>query len=295
MLLSSSVSQILKYADLKTAVDVFAQTGYDAGDFSTHLRDEFYTDYHNKEYYTEIKKYAEDKGIIFNQAHAPFASSTEDREETTRIFQNIVTSMKNASYLGVKDIVVHPCQHLEYNDGNNAEILFEINMDFYRRLIPYCEEYGIKVALENMWQCIPGTTKITHSTCSTPAEFLRYLDELNNDCFIACLDIGHAELVCQDLTKFIKALGGKYLKALHVHDVDGSRDSHTCPYFGVTDWDKVMKALAEINYTGDFTYEAGNFMNKKPIELIPAGYEYLAKTGRYLISKFEEYRKEQTK
>ena len=56
-----------------------------------------------------------------------------------------------------------------------------------------------------------------------------------------------------------------------------------------------MKALAQIDYSGDFTYEAGNFMNKKPVELIPAGYEYMAKTGRYLINKFEEYRKEQIK
>lgn len=293
MLLSNSVGQILKYSDLKTAVDILVETGYDAGDFSSHLRDEFYTDIHSKEYYTDIRKYAEDKGLIFNQAHAPFPSASKDAEENEIIFKNVITSIKNASYLGVRDIVVHPCQHLEYNKDNNADILFEYNMDFYKRLIPYCEEYGIKVALENMWQYIPGTTKITHSTCSTPEEFVRYLDELNSNCFVACLDIGHAELVCQDLTKFIKALGGKYLKALHVHDVDGISDSHTAPYFGITDWDKVMRALAEINYTGDFTYEAGKFVMNKPIELIPAGYEYMAKTGRYLINKFNKYSKKE--
>ena len=50
-------------------------------------------------------------------------------------------------------------------------------MKFYKSLIPYCEEYGIKVAVENMWQ-YPGM--ISHSTCSRPEEFIRYIDELDS-------------------------------------------------------------------------------------------------------------------
>ena len=37
------------------------------------------------------------------------------------------------------------------------------------------------------------------------------------------------------------ALGNKRLLCLHVHDVDGIDDLHTLPYFGITDWDKVME------------------------------------------------------
>ena len=86
-------------------------------------------------------------------------------------------------------------------------------MEFYRSLIPYCEEYNIKVALENMWQ-YPRT--ISHSTCSRPAEFVKYMDELNNPCFVACLDVGHAMLVKEKPDDMIRALGGQRLQALHM-------------------------------------------------------------------------------
>ena len=198
--------------------------------------------------------------------------------------------MKNASYLGVKHIVVHPCQHLDYHIEGNPEILFEYNMDFYKKLIPYAEEYDIKIAVENMWQ-MPRYNQIGHSTCSRPDEFIRYVDTLNNDSIVACLDIGHATLICEDADAFIRALGSKRLKCLHTHDVNINDDSHTLPFFGITNWDLVMKALADIGYEGELTYEADSFMEKLPNELYADASKYMERTGRYLINKFNEYNK----
>ena len=122
--------------------------------------------------------------------------------------------------------------------------------------------------------------------------FIKYIDTLDSDCFTACLDVGHAKLCCEDPAAFVKALGKKRLGALHVHDVDGIRDLHTLPYFGMGNWDKFTKALAEIDYEGDFTYESGNFDFGKPKELYTC-YEKLAvETGRFLINKINGYKKE---
>lgn len=269
------------------AIDFLVDAGYDALDFSQ-FDDEVYTSEYGKEYYTEIRKYAEDKGVFFNQSHAPFGSSFSDEDKTKKRFDEIVTAIKRASYLGVKNIIVHPCQHLKYDIEGNPEKLFEYNMEFYQKLIPYCEEYNIRVALENMWQ---RTGMINHSTCSRPYEFVKYLDTLNNDCFVACLDIGHAALVREDIGDFIKALGNKRLQCLHVHDVDGTNDSHTLPYFGSINWEKVMKALGEIDYKGDLTFEADCFMDNKPDILLPDCAKLMAKTGKYLVSQFEAYKK----
>lgn len=286
MKLSTTTGRLHKIFGFKKAIDILADAGYDALDFSQWDKDVYEAE-HGKEYYIEIRKYAEDKGLCFNQSHAPFGSSFEDEEKTAKRFDEIVTAVKRASYLGVKNIVVHPCQHLEYCQEGTPEKLFEYNMEFYKKLIPYCEEYGVKVALENMWQ---HTGMINHSTCSRPEEFIKYLDELNNDCFVACLDIGHAALVREDIGDFIKKLGNKRLQCLHVHDVDGTNDSHTLPFFGVVDWEKVMKALAEIDYKGDLTFEADYFMNNKPDILLPDCEKLMAKTGRYLVSCFESYK-----
>ncbi len=288
MKLSSTTDKLQEKFGIYKAVDILSDAGYDAIDFSQ-FNEEIYASTYGKEYYTEIRKYAEDKGLFFNQSHAPFSSSFTDEEKTAKRFDEIVTAIKRASYLGVKNIIVHPCQHLKYDVEGNPEKLFEYNMEFYKKLIPYCEEFDIRVALENMWQY---TGMINHSTCSRPEEFVRYIDELNNDSFVACLDIGHAALVREDIGDFIKTLGNKRLRCLHVHDVDGTNDSHTLPYFGSINWEKVMKALAEIDYKGELTFEADSFMDNKPDILLPDCAKLMAKTGKHLVSQFENYKKQ---
>ena len=287
MLLSTQTSVMQSALGFKNAVDLFSEVGYDALDFS--FTDSELTKDLSDEFFRDLKKYAAEKGLTFNQVHAPFPSSASDEDFTKNRFHEIITSIKHASILGVKNIVVHPCHHIRYADDGAPERLFEINMEFYSRLKPYCEEYGIRVALENMWQRI-APNKISHSTCSRPEEFIKYLDTLNSNCFTACLDIGHMILCCQDPADFIRALGKKRLGALHVHDVDGINDLHTLPYMGICDWDKVVKALAEIGYEGDFTYEADGFYKNKPKELYKQYQITAVQTGRFLIKKAEEYK-----
>ena len=280
MRLSTTTGELAKFFGFNKCIDILADAGYDCADFSQFDEYVYKADL-SKDFLTELRKYAEDKGVVFNQSHAPYGSSFRDQERTKQRFNELTEAMKRASYLGVKNIIIHPCQHLKYVEDGNPELLFEYNMDFYSRLIPYCEEYGIKVALENMWQ---HTGMINHSTCSRPAEFVRYLDGLNNDCFVACLDIGHAALVREDIPDFIRALGNKRLKCLHVHDVDGTNDSHTLPYYGNIQWERVMKALAEIGYQGDLTFEADEFLRNVPSELYADAEKFMAKVGRRLIN-----------
>lgn len=287
MLLSTSIGYMCEQLGMKPAIDMYAEVGYDALDMS--MFNMATVEKGLEEYYKDIREYSNARGLVFNQAHAPFPSSMNNAEETEKRFDDIVTAMKYASILGVKNIVVHPCQHLAYAKEGVPEKLFEINMEFYTRLIPYCEEYGIRVALENMWQGI-GPHKISHSTCSKPEEFIRYMDTLNNDCFTACLDIGHTILCCEDPADFIRALGKKRLGALHVHDVDGIEDLHTLPYLGIANWDKIAKALAEIDYCGDFTYEANGVYKTKPVELFKAYQTLAVQTGRLIMGKIQSYK-----
>lgn len=285
MLLSTPTQHFEPKTGFEKLFELASEAGFDALDFSFMDNEKYYGESSNIEFFKELRVKAQSYGLVFNQAHAPYPSSNIDPAKTEEIFGNITRSMRNAAALGVKNIVVHPCQHLDYAD--NKEQLFEINMDFYRRLIPYCEEYGIKVALENMWKKYGGN-KIYHSTSSRPEEFIRYFDELNNSCFTCCLDIGHAMLVCEDIGDFIRKLGNKRLGALHVHDTNGIHDSHHLPYLGVVRWDDVTKALHDINYPGDFTFETDGFVAPLPAELMPACLKLLADTGRYLINKIRK-------
>lgn len=285
MRISTQTSRLIANYTFEEMIDILAEAGYDAIDFSLHAVKNLAEI--KPEVFGELRKRAEDKGMCFNQAHAPFHSSYVDEEQTKTRFNEIVIAMERAAILGAESIVVHPCQHLPYKEPGVPEQLFEINMDFYNRLKPYCEKFGIKVAVENMWQHYEGSNKIMQSTCARVQEHIRYVDNLDSKWFTACLDIGHAFLVSENPADSIRALGSERLGALHVHDVDGIHDSHTIPYFGVIDWDDVMSALAEIGYKGDLTFEADSFMDRKPKELIPECEKLMAKIGKTLVKKFQ--------
>ncbi|MBP3382263.1 MAG: sugar phosphate isomerase/epimerase [Clostridia bacterium] len=285
MLLSTQNEDLLKMFGFEKAVTILKNAGYDAYDMSLfQMFTEADTCPLNKPDYRrraqEMRAFADAIGLPCNQAHAPFASSQGDEKDEWR-FETIVRSMEIASILGAKCIVVHPVQHLPYMQ--EKQTLWDMNIAFYKRLIPYCEQFGIKVALENMWQYNHKTQHIADSVCSRPEEFLRYLETLHSPWLVACLDIGHAALTDEDIPTFIRTLGKKHLQALHVHDVDFKNDNHTLPYTMNIEWAAVLDALAEIGYEGDLTFEADVFIRKLPAPLVETGVKFMADVGRYMV------------
>ena len=67
-----------------------------------------------------------------------------------------------------------------------------------------------------------------------------------------------------------------------------AHDRHLPPYFGgAIDWDRVIDALAEIGYEGNFTYEADYFFQGRPPEIAPAAARLMASIGHTLIRRFK--------
>lgn len=281
MLLSANMIRIHDTFGMKETFDIFAKAGIEGIDFNNDVA-EYYTDGHSEDFYRELVEYAGQRGIAICQAHAPFPSSYTDSEQSEKRFAQIVQGMRNASYLGAPMIVVHPCTHLDYSIEGNDEILFEYNLAFYRRLIPYAREFGIKIAIENI-----GIVSVT----STPERLARLHDTLNDPVFTICFDVGHCLLQKVDPAEAVRVLGDRLVHGCtHVHDNLGTADSHTLPYYGKVDWESVMKALADINYEGALSYEASGFIKDIPVELYPDGLAYMAKVGHYLIGRFEYYK-----
>jgi sugar phosphate isomerase/epimerase len=55
----------------------------------------------------------------------------------------------------------------------------------------------------------------------------------------------------------VRLVGKKHLKALHVHDNGGERDSHWLPGTGVIDWSDFSASLKEIGFEGAVSIETG--------------------------------------
>ena len=157
-----------------------------------------------------------------------------------------------------------------------------------------CKANGVKVAVENMFQRDDRRGHIIHDTCSRAEEFIRYVDTLDSEYVVACLDVGHVGLPVQEdeAWDFVYKLGHDRLKALHIHDNDYKNDQHGLPYTGRINWDQVTKALGQIDYTGDFTYELSmtNMIGQMDPALYPSALRYIHDIGRALVKKTDEYR-----
>jgi len=282
MRLSSNMMRLHDRFGLEKTFDMFAQVGIQGMDFNNDVP-AYCSDEHDEQFYRDLGNYAREKGIRICQAHAPFASSFPEADKTEKRFGEIVLGMRNAAWLGAPMIVVHPCCHLDYEAEENREPLFEYNLDFYRRLIPYAREFGIKIAIENIKRV---------SVTSTPERLNRLYDTLNDPVFTVCFDVGHCLLEGVDPAEAIRKLGHRLVDGCtHVHDNRGDEDAHTLPFYGDVNWESVMEALADIGYRGDLNYEASNFLVDLPTALYPEGLAYMAKVGHYLISRFEYHQK----
>ncbi len=248
-----------------------------------------------KEYTQSVLADFRSAGLTCNQTHTPFSfGRTAYLDKTVyeeRVFPALVRSIEISGMLGAKVAVVHPLHY--YHNYADKEDVFRQNMDFYRTLLPYAEEYGVKIAVENMWDRDPRTKYITHDTCSRKEEFARYVDELDSPYAVACLDIGHVGLAPQEdeVWDVIRHLGRERLQALHIHDNDYIGDLHGTVYSGKIDWRRVTQALGEIDYRGDFTYEVGPaYFRYMEDEFIPVALRYIGDVAKHLQSRIDACR-----
>lgn len=292
MKLSTTTFALTKKHSFKDSLKIIKEAGFDAYDMSlTCMYDNpnpcVFCEDGYLEVAKELRRYADEIGIVCNQAHAPFEWRMFDAEREKKLDEMVLRSIEIASVLGAEIIVVHPKQYMVYPE--HTEELFNINVQYYKNLIPYAQKYNIKIALENMYQKNNGAHTPTDGVCARVGEFCKYLDAINSEWIVGCLDIGHASLIGVDIPEFIRTMGNKRLKALHVQDTDGVKDLHTVPFMHNIDYIGVAKALGEIVYDGDFTFEADEFYSGKPLDLYKATAKYMCEIGRFLITEIKKH------
>lgn len=287
MLLVTQTDHLGSRLGRRRAIDILAKAGFDALDLSLFDMIGEDADFGGDDAIrnaAELRRYAEDKGIRFTQAHAPFSFDLKKKsfDEYTPLVEKAI---KIAATVGARQIVVHPFHHVEYR--SNEQYVFEKNVEYYRAFIPLCEEYGIRVCAENMWQVDRRRGYIVEDACSYAAKFAALLDAIDSEWVIGCLDIGHCGLVGEEPQDALITLGHDRVRALHVHDNDYKCDAHTIPGCGRIDWRAVTSALAKINYSGEFTFEADNFFLNFEPDFWQQAADFLALRGRALISMIE--------
>ena len=202
-----------------------------------------------RDWVRSIAACARDTGVVFTQAHAHVHNFFVNglgcvAEERLR------RSVEGAGMLGIPWIVVHP----SHNDGSEAE-LYERNAEYFYRHAKAAAEYGTGLAIENL--------SSARERFVSEDSLVRLIDMIRLPNVGACWDTGHGNVTGRGQREAILALGNR-LRALHIADNNGRDDEHVPPFFGSIRWDEVTRALAEIGYGGDFTFEAHNFVRRLP-------------------------------
>lgn len=290
MLLSTQTGHTVSRFGFEEGVKILHDAGYDCLDLSLFemIRDESpYVAGDWRALVRERRRYADENGIRFNQSHAPFSFAWADeriREEVAK--PRIVDSIEISAMMGVGIEVIHPLHWFPYK-GYEAEAR-QMNLDYYRSLIPIARDFGVRIAFENMWQKEVKRKCISDDVGSHAADLASYIDELDSEWVVACLDVGHSGLVGDEAQDAIRILGHDRLHSLHIHDNDYQGDRHMLPGIGQMNWDEIMKALKDINYDGEFTFEADAFLKGFASDYIPQAVRFMVQTGRYLLAKIGE-------
>ena len=268
------------------ALKLIKQAGYDCVDL-TYCLDEDNTPLLNGDYiaYAEkIRDYLKEIDLECYQSHAPFRLGfNEEFSMDVLHYQEIVKSLQSAGIVGAKYIVVHPL----VSSPEQKHLQFARNIEFYTSLIPYCEKYNIKVAIENVFSW-DRKRKGFKGEFGSPEELTQIIKSLNSPCFVACIDVGHAAIVGHEPEDFIAKMGKGIVKTVHIQDGDYQDDRHVLPTSGYFNWDNIIKALKDSEFDGVFNMEIHKFFQNVPHELIPTALSYTEKVGRYLAAKFNK-------
>jgi sugar phosphate isomerase/epimerase len=241
----------------------------------------------------EEKKLIDEAGLEVYQMHGPWRwpandATPEDRANRMSVMQ---TSIKACAMLGCKNWVIHPIMPFGIRDLeiDKGEETWALNIEFFTELAKTAHEYDVKICIENMWQNHPVSRHICDDVCADPHELATYYDTLNDpDHFTVCLDIGHVALCGREPEDAIRILGHDRLGALHVHDVDYVSDLHQLPGMSKINWNSVLQALADIQYSGEFTLEADSFLHRFDLEYLPTAAKFMADTAKYMADQIEE-------
>ena len=231
------------------------KTSVDYQNFSTEANSGLYTlsDKDFEKFLISERELAKKIGIEIIQTHGVWPYDDKNKDTYDERFLATVKSIKGSAIVGAKYVVMHPYMPSMWqaNPERHSEDV-KANIEYFKNLVPYAKEYGVKVAVENM--------PMNHMPCGTVDELVDCIDAVNSEYVVACLDTGHCYCTFEKGVKgeqpgdAVRKLGNR-LACLHIHDNDGSDDQHLYPSLGTIDWELFLTAWKEMKYSGSINFE----------------------------------------
>ena len=196
-------------------------------------------------------------GLVIETFHLPFSSEDDISSfyETTRrkAVDKACLWMERASAVGASVGIQQPTTNRFNVDEEGLDRYFNSIGKSLGVLLPVAEKLGFIIALENMLPA--GGGRFT----SRPAHFEQLLSEFDHPGLGFCLDTGHALVAGGEDAADFQMTMGSHLRAYHLADNSGDRDSHLAPGRGLVNWTKVFRRAAEQKFQGAMCIETPPF------------------------------------
>jgi len=201
----------------------------------------------NKQRVLKLKEISESHNLKYS-VHAPFADiniASPSKPMLNAMLKRLEKSMAYANALNASVWVFHP--------GLKTGVsMFYPSMDWLqnlkttRLLLKKAEDYGVKIAIENVPEPYPFLMKSVE-------DFAKFYEEINGEIGLA-FDVGHANLNGQ-IDGFLTVFKDRIVHA-HLHDNDGKADQHLGIGYGTINWDDVAKLFRKIRYNNILIVES---------------------------------------
>ncbi len=174
-------------------------------------------------------------GLKVENAHLQFAgvnSLWQDTDEGEHYLAELIGLIAEAGVYGVPRLVVHLTRTSTppaFNDQGFSRFM---------RMTEAAERAGVTLAFENL---------------KVPERLYEFVSRAGTGRVGVCFDSGHNHYVCPE--RRICRDFAPIIKAVHLHDNDGTRDAHNIPGDGTEDWAMVRKELIDSAYEGAWSLE----------------------------------------
>lgn len=206
-----------------------------------------------RRFFKKMTDMCRDKNLGISIALAPYPPRDTERLDILECLAKIDReAVKYCGTLGCEYIVVRP---ISVSAARGEE--WQVNRKFYLNLAQTARENHVKILLVN--QYILKNGHAVRGVCSEGKQAAEWVDMLNDEVgeelFGFCVDVGVCSLCGQDMYEFVCALGER-IKTVVFRDCDGQHEGSMLPFTSVcygqprTDWLSLIRGLRQCGFDG---------------------------------------------
>ena len=222
--------------------------------------------------YDKLLEWSKKYGIELYSFHLPFWPFDEIDISKPDIAKRSVAYLEayieKGTKIGINKYIIHPSG--EPIAEGDRKMRMECAKNSLATLAEFAKERGAVICVENLPRtCLGRDSKDMLELLSAHPDL------------VSCFDTNH--LLSQNPIEYINAVGEK-IKTLHVSDYDFKNERHWLPGEGQLDWQSILSALKEINYSGAWLYEINLDAPNSIVRPRALTYGYFYKNAQELFS-----------